>query len=83
MGQRDYTAAELVANNSHELTAYQLIGAWEENAALLDAHRQEMSATLARIDRAGRIGLAVLRAARMGRKTLKVADLLAAGEVDK
>lgn len=80
MGRWDYTAAEIVASNSHELTAHQLIGAREELAAALDAHRQEMSATLAKIGKAQRIGLAVMRANRAGRKTLKVAELLEAGE---
>lgn len=76
-----WTVEEIVAHNSHELTAHLLLSERERTASLLDAHRQEMSATLAKMGKAQRIGIEVFRAQRAGRKTVRVADLVAAAEV--
>ena len=76
----DLTAEEIVRLNSHELTALQLVT--ERRGRREDAERsaQAYRDTLATLDRAQEIGLRVLAAQRQGRKTVRVADLLDAGE---
>lgn len=75
----DLTAAEMVARNSHELTAHLLVTARAEHAETIRQYHAHLDAVRANITRAERIGLAVLRAHDAGRKTLRIADLLEDG----
>lgn len=75
-----WTIEQIVRVNSHELTAMHLLSARED---LVEQRRQaaaDISALKAHLDDAHRIGLAVLRAKRAGRKTIRIDDV--AGEVD-
>ena len=71
-----WTVEEIVARNSHELTAVHVLGA---RAYILEQRREnaehlrQLQATL---DDAHRIGLAVMRANRVGRKTVRIAGVI-------
>lgn len=72
-----WTVEEIVARNSHELTAVHVLGA---RAYILDTRTENaeaMQRTLATLDDAHRIGLAVLRAQRAGRRMVRIDEVLA------
>lgn len=76
-GHHTDSAEYLVAHNSHELTAHQLVAARD---ALVEAHERfaaQKAAIRSQLTDAERIGLAVLKAYRSStRKTLRIADLV-------
>ena len=72
----EWTVEDLVARNSHELTAHLLLS---ERRAMREAREQwarERQALLGRIDEAGRIGLRVLTAQAAGRKTVRIYEVV-------
>jgi len=72
----EYTAEYMVAHNSHELTAHQLVTARREMVELSRGHDAAIASVRAQLTDAERIGLAVMRAHRAGRKTVRIAELI-------
>ena len=71
-----WTVEEIVARNSHELTAVHVLSARQHIVEQRRENAEAMRSTLATMNDAHRIGLAVLKANRAGRKMLRVADLI-------
>jgi histone H3/H4 len=70
-----WTVEEIVAKNSHELTAVHVLGA---RAYILEARREqaeEVRRLVTQIEDVHRIGLAVMAAKRAGRKTVRIKDV--------
>ena len=75
-----WTIQDVVAKNSHELTAMQLLGARQYILEQRRDHANELAAAKSTLSEAQRVGLAVLRAQARGRKTVRLADLINGGE---
>jgi hypothetical protein len=70
-----WTVEEIVARNSHELTAMHVIQAREYIVHQRNEHAEDMRRAHAQIAEAHRIGLAVMRARRDGRKTVRIDEV--------
>jgi hypothetical protein len=70
-----WTVEEIAARNSHELTALHVLNARAYIVEERARHDAELAELRTVIDDAHRIGLAVMRAKRAGRKTVRIADL--------
>ena len=70
-----WTVEEIVARNSHELTAVHILGARKHIVEQRLEHVESMRQLQAAIDDAHRIGLAVMRAKRAGRKTVRIDEV--------
>src|SRR5690348_12887698 len=70
-----WSIEEIVARNSHELTAMHVLGARKYIVEQRSAHADEMRRLRDALTNAQRIGLEVLRAERSGRKAIRVSDL--------
>lgn len=80
MSAAEVTAADHVARNSHELTAHLLVTAQAELIAEHRRHALEVQKLRDTLDAAQRVGLAVMRARRTGRKMVRVDDLMCAAD---
>lgn len=72
-----WTVEEIVAKNSHELTAMHILQARTHIVEERERHTRELADLRTVIDDAHRIGLAVLRAKRAGRKTVRIDEVTA------
>ena len=71
-----WTVEEIVARNSHELTALHLLNARAYIVEQREASGFEVRRLLGLLDETRRIGMRVLMAQKAGRKTLRIADLI-------
>jgi hypothetical protein len=71
-----WTVEEIAARNSHELTAVHVLNARAYILSERARHDAELAELRTVIDDAHRIGLAVMRAKRAGRKTVRIVDLI-------
>ena len=72
----DLTVEDIVARNSHELTAHLLLTARDHVRDLEARHRDELAALRDQLSYARRVGFRVLAAEAKGRKTVRVADMV-------
>lgn len=72
----DLTVEDIVARNSHELTAHLLLTARDHVYDLEARHRRELDALRSRLEQTHRVGFRVLAAEAKGRKTVRVADMV-------
>lgn len=72
-----WTVEEIVAKNSHELTAMHVLTARAYIVEQRAEHAENLRELQAALDDAHRIGLAVMRAKRAGRKTVRIDEVTA------
>ena len=72
-----WTAEELVARNSHELTAHLLVTERRERAEDRLLYEARIRALQVALSDAQRVGLRVMEAHRSGRRVVRVADCVA------
>ena len=71
----DWTVDEIVTRNPHSLTAMHILSARQYILAQRQQAADDIAALKEHLDDAHRIGLAVLRAKRAGRKSIRIADV--------